>query len=320
MEKLNYQENDRLFPIPENEKNLQIIAAEHFIDVPMEGVRPGFNILEGLCFDRNGDLFVCNTPMGRIYKIDMKKKTVSLFMEMEGYYPSAIKIHKDGRLFITMAGSPEGGFILIASEKGEVLDRIIRGTGKMIDDMVFDKDGGFYFSDLAGTGDRKTAGVFYVEPDYKTVHPVVREGMIASNGIALNPAGDHLWVTEYGAGRLHYLGLAKDRYTVPDCESNIPYFFTGMEGPDSCCIDEDGNLYVAMCGQGRFLIFNQNGFPIGQILIPGREEGKMLKSTHPAIRPGTDEIYLCTADLLTGRSAVYKAGAYSRAFKSYQFQ
>ena len=50
---------------------------------------------------------------------------------------------------------------------------------------------------------------------------------------------------------------------------------------DSVCIDSDDNLYVAMYGQGRVLVFNKRGYPIGQILMPGRDEGKMLRSTHP---------------------------------------
>jgi lactonase len=33
--------------------------------------------------------------------------------------------------------------------------------------------------------------------------------------------------------------------------------------------DADGNLYVAIYGQGRVLVFNKNGLPIGQILLPG---------------------------------------------------
>lgn len=74
-----------------------------------------------------------------------------------------------------------------------------------------------------------------------------------------------------------------------------------------------------MCGQGRFLVFNPNGFPIGNILLPGREHGDMLKSTHAALRPGSDDIYLCSADLETGTSAIFVAKAYANAHRSYQF-
>jgi lactonase len=50
--------------------------------------------------------------------------------------------------------------------------------------------------------------------------------------------------------------------------------------------DADGNLYVAMYGQGRVLVFNGKGIPIGHILLPGRDSGHNLHSTNLAIKPG----------------------------------
>ena len=250
----------------------------------------------------------------------MQSGQVRLFTEICGYYPSAIKIHRDGRIFVTMAGSAEGGLVCVLSPEGDLLEKTVRGTGRMIDDIVFDSEGGFYLTDLGGTRADRSAGVLYVEPDLKTVHAVIEDGMVASNGIALAPDGRHLWVTEYGSSVLHYVGIGDDHYSVEPCDSFVPNHFSGLEGPDSCCIDADGNLYVAMCGQGRFLVFNPNGFPIGQILLPGREEGHMLKSTHPCLRPGTREVYLCSADLRTGESAIFVAEGFAEAYRSYQFQ
>jgi lactonase len=60
--------------------------------------------------------------------------------------------------------------------------------------------------------------------------------------------------------------------------------------------DNDGNLYVAMYGQGRVLAFNRNGIPIGQILLPGRDEGHNLESTSMAIKPDTNDFYMVTSD------------------------
>ena len=37
MEELRYRENDRFFPIPENEKDIPAIRAEHFIDIDEDG-------------------------------------------------------------------------------------------------------------------------------------------------------------------------------------------------------------------------------------------------------------------------------------------
>ena len=194
------------------------------------------------------------------------------------------------------------------------------GTGKMIDDMVFDDQGGFYFTDLAGTKADRSAGVFYVEPDYKTVHPVINDGMIATNGIVLDPSGRNLWVTEYGTALLHRFTLAEDRHTIEPAFSYTAYHFTGLEGPDSMHIDEDGDLYIAICGQARFMVFNANGFPIGQILLPGREKGEMEKSTHLAIRPGTNEAYMCSADLKRNVCSIFRARVFAKAYRSYQFQ
>lgn len=332
LNELRYRDDDQYFPIPEHEKHIPTVWAEKFMDIPANP--DGLNILEGMCFDRNGDLFFCNTPQCRIYKVDMGTKEISVFIDLlvetkklsvfidlpEHMMPSAVKIHKDGRLFVTMAGSDEGSLVAIISPEGKILDKILTGTGRMIDDMVFDQDGGFYCTDLGGDFNHKTAGILYVEPDYKTVHSVVQDGMIATNGISLDPDGKHLWVTEYGGGRLLRFTLGKNKYSIDIASSYVPYTFTGLEGPDSTIIDEDGNLYVAICGQGRFMVFSRNGFPIGQILIPGRECGEMCKSTHLAIRPGTNEAYMCTADLNRNLCAIYRAKVFARACRSYQFQ
>jgi lactonase len=48
--------------------------------------------------------------------------------------------------------------------------------------------------------------------------------------------------------------------------------------------DSDGNLYVAMYGQGRVLVFNKNGIPMGQVLLPGRDENCPLESPRVSVR------------------------------------
>lgn len=185
MEKLSYDPGYSHVPIPEHEKNIPAVTAEFFTEIPMDSVPRGLNILEGLCFDRNGSLYACHVPASKIYRID----------------------------------------------------------------MVFDHLGGFYFSDLGGSVDHPTAGVFYVEPDYRTVRPIIETGMVGTNGIALDPAEKGLWVTEFGVGRLHYIKLEEEPFSVRPLTAFVPYHFTGLDGPDSCCIDEDGNLYVALCGR-----------------------------------------------------------------------
>ncbi len=78
------------------------------------------------------------------------------------------------------------------------------------------------------------------------------------------------------------------------------------------------NLYVAMYSQGRVLVFNHNGMPIGQVLLPGRERGHNLRSTSLAIRPGTDEMLIVTNDWDGGEgSTIFRAQAFGKALPLY---
>lgn len=320
MELLTYRPGDRGFPLPENEKTLPTITAEHFLDVPMDGVTPGRNILEGLCFDRNGNLYFCCSPLGQIYFVNRKTRELSLFKEWKDTTIAAIKIHKNGDLYVAITVSPKGSVVVVVSPDGKIKETLPMPEGHRMDDLVFDDNGGFYLSDISGTLANRSAGIYYMEPDHRTIHAVVKDGMIATNGIALTRDKAHLWVTEYDTSTLHWLELSGDRMSLAPIHNYQPYHFTGVGGPDSITIDEDGNLYVSMTGQGRFLIFNENGYPIGNILIPGREEGHMLKSTHIVVDPFEPVAYMCSADLKTGRSALFRAGVYAKSFRSYQFQ
>ena len=51
------------------------------------------------------------------------------------------------------------------------------------------------------------------------------------------------------------------------------------------------------------LASNRNGIPIGQVLLPGRDEGHNLLSTSMAIRPGADDLYIVTSDGNGGQGA-----------------
>lgn len=86
-------------------------------------------------------------------------------------------------------------------------------------------------------------------------------------------------------------------------------------------IDEDGNLYVALYGQGRVLVLNPQARPIGQILIPGRDSGHFRCSTSLALKPSTRELYLLTNDGKRGLGAwVFRARGFAKALALYSHQ
>jgi lactonase len=91
--------------------------------------------------------------------------------------------------------------------------------------------------------------------------------------------------------------------------------------PDSMRADGDGTLYVAMIGQGRVLALNRNGIPIGQVLLPGRDEGHNLSSTSLAIKPGTNDFHVVTTDGKGGRgSTIFHAKGFAKALPLYSHQ
>ncbi len=304
-------------PLLAHEKGLQTVTAEPWVKISDEGLQ-----LEGLCFDREHNLFLCEVFGGKIFKVTLPEKEVEHVFTSEKENPASVKIHKDGRLFLSCLGDfIDSGSIVVTQTDGSALEEIISeiNTEYCVDDLVFDSKGGFYFTDFRGYSTNPLGGVYYVDPDYQTVTPIIQNTAVA-NGVALSTDESILWVTETNANRLHRIELLEDGKTIAPFGAKIPYYFTGHEGPDSCCIDSDDNLYVAMYGQGRVLVFNKYGHPIGQILLPGREKGHMLRSTHPAFIPGTDQLIICSNDMDNdGASWLFTARGFAKGHNSYQF-
>ncbi|WP_426704599.1 SMP-30/gluconolactonase/LRE family protein [Staphylococcus shinii] len=305
-------------PILAHEQGIQTITAEPWLEISDKGLQ-----LEGLCFDRNGDLILCEVFGGTIFHVALPDKKITRILNSHKENPAAVKIHKDGRLFVCYLGDfDSSGGIYAVDANGNKIQEIVSDieTEYCVDDLVFDSKGGFYFTDFRGYSTNPKGGVYYVSPDFQYITPVL-QNLAVANGVALSTDEKTLWVTETNANRLHRIDLLEDGVTIAPFGASIPYHFTGHEGPDSCCIDSDDNLYVAMYGQGRVLVFNKRGYPIGQVLIPGRDSGHMLRSTHPAFIPGTDQLIICSNDIENdGGSWIYTVKGFAKGHHSYQFQ
>jgi lactonase len=72
--------------------------------------------------------------------------------------------------------------------------------------------------------------------------------------------------------------------------------------------DEDANVYVAMDGQGRIMVFNPLAFPVVPAAWSRRRP--QLRSTSMVIRPGTDELLIFSNDGDKGQgSTIFEAKA-----------
>lgn len=291
-------------PIPPSERTLQTATAESWFKVSDEN-----HVLEGAIFDSNGNLLVCNVTDRRVLRLTADKQR-STIVTVKDFAPGGLALHKDGRLFIAALDLEKGlGTIIAVSPDGSGMETIIApNAGYLPNDLVFDDRGGFYFTDFKGTATNPAGGVYYASPDFRTITPVLPH-LAMANGVALSPDGKTLWATEFGRNLLHRIELA-DATTIAAIGAAIPYHFIGP-APDSMRTDADGNVYVAMYGQGRILAFNRNGIPIGQILLPGREQGKNLLSTSLAIRPGGKDLYAVTSNAAgTEGATIFHARAF----------
>lgn len=307
-------EGRQLQAVPAPEKDLPTVTAQLWMKVSDKGLQ-----LEGPSFDREGNLLFVEVFGGQVLKVDTQGK-LSVVVPKNDLGAAGLAIHKDGRLFVAGLGNFKNtGNLTVYNADGSGKKTVIPGSkNHLIDDLVFDSSGGFYFTDFKGTSTEPSGGVFYVPANGKTIVSILPKLAIA-NGIALSPDGKTLWVTEFATGLLHRIEL-KDATTIAPFGEAVVYRFNGPS-PDSMRVDEDGNLYVAMYSQGRVLVLNPNGTPIGQILIPGREDGHFLRSTSMAIKPGTNEVYLVTNDGNFGAgSAIFKTVGFAKALKLYSHQ
>ncbi len=277
-------------PIPPCEAALQTVTAEPWLALADQRI-----FLEGAVFDRAGNLLFVDMFSGRVLKVAPDKSiTTAVDKNKNAITPTGLAIHKDGRLFVAEVGDmATGGSIVAFSADGSGRKEIVApSAGYFPDDLVFDSAGGFYFVDLKSSSPEPTGGFYYAAPDGR-ITPILRN-LAAANGVALSPDGRTLWVTEYSRNTLHRVTLASAT-TVARVGTAIAYHFTGP-APDGLRVDADGNVYAAIFQQGRILVFNRNGLPIGQILVPGRDDGRYLLTTSMAFKPGTNEIYFVAND------------------------
>lgn len=305
------EELQSVVPLPVAEADLPTVEAVEYFKVSDDALQ-----LECPVFDANGDLLFCEVFGGRVYRLTPDKQ-LSVVLGKNELRPAGMEVHRNGRIYMAELGDfdSRGSVVSMAADGTDIQEIVPRDAEMLPDDLVFDENGGFYFTDFKGGSSQPDGGVYYVGPGGGKPVMVLPNLKIA-NGIGLSPDGKTLWVTELAGGKLHRVTLS-DATTIAPFGSVIAYTFTGA-GPDSLRVDSEGNVYVAIYGQGRVMVFNPQGLPIGQYVLPGRDEGHNLRSTSMVIRPGTDEMLFLTNDWDKGQgSTIFAATALAKAGPTY---
>lgn len=131
-------------------------------------------------------------------------------------------------------------------------------------DLVFDADGGFWFTDLGKGNDEwsHNGRLFYARPDGSKI-TLVRDGMISPNGIGLSPDGRMLHVAETRTSRVWCFDIdAPGQIRAPDdmwTPGKVLGPLPGYQMLDSLAIEADGRVCVATLVNGGITAFSLDG-------------------------------------------------------------
>jgi gluconolactonase len=141
-------------------------------------------------------------------------------------------------------------------------------------DLVFDADGGLWFTDLGKTRARDLdyGAVYYARPDGSSIVEVVQP-MLTPNGIGLSPDGKRLYVAETRAGRLWAWDiegpgtLRKQPFPSP-WGGTLMVDMSTYRLFDSLAVDAAGNVCVASLMEGGITVVSPGGGELEFIPMP----------------------------------------------------
>jgi gluconolactonase len=238
-------------------------------------ITSGLQFPEGpVCLD-DGTVLVVELRGGTLRRVlpDGSQQIVT----RTGGSPNGAAVGRDGKIYLCNNGGFEwhdvGGLVIPGNQSpdytggsiqtvdlatGEVSTLYRHGGGiplKGPNDIVFDREGGFWFTDQgkARERDRDRTGVFYALPDGSSIREVIFP-LETPNGIGLSPDQKRLYVAETITGRVFYWNLTgPGEIERNPWAANGGYLLAGIPGLqllDSMAVDAEGNVCVATLGNG----------------------------------------------------------------------
>lgn len=139
-------------------------------------------------------------------------------------------------------------------------------------DLVFDREGGFWFTDHGKNRprDRDRTGVFYAKADGSHIEEVIFP-LDGPNGIGLSPDEKTLYVAETPTGRLWAFDIAAPGKLQGGGRGNGGRMLAQIPDHhlfDSLAVDADGNVCVATIITGGITVHSADGKDVRLVPLP----------------------------------------------------
>ena len=141
-------------------------------------------------------------------------------------------------------------------------------------DLVFDRHGGFYFTDLGKRHQRHRdhGGLFYARPDGSSVKAIAYP-ILSSNGVGLSPDERTVYVADTEGARLWAFDVEAPGVLKPGAR-HAPHggrVIAGLPGRarfDSLAVTAAGNVAVATLNTGYVTVFSPDGALLYEVKMP----------------------------------------------------
>ncbi len=262
--------------------------------IDMKVLATGLRFPEGPVALNDGSVVLVEIARGTVTRVAPDGK-VSVIADLGGG-PNGLASGPDGALYVCNNGGfewhEEPGMLrpigTPASYSGGRIERVDPKTGasrvlydrcgdvklKGPNDIVFDRNGGFYFTDLGKTRhrDRDQGSVYYAKADGSHIVEVVHP-MLTPNGIGLSPNERTLYVAETEGARLWAFDIAEPgviaRRPFPSPNGGRFLFNeTGYHRFDSLAVDAEGNVCVATLVSGAITVVAPDGRLVRRVKTP----------------------------------------------------
>lgn len=258
-------------------------------------VATGLRFPEGPIALPSGDFLVVEIERGCLTRISPDGKVNPVAFTGGG--PNGAAIGPDGRCYICNNGGaswredshglrPIGpaadykvGSIERVDLRAGTVETLFTETNKgplrAPNDIVFDRQGGFWFTDL-GKGrhrDLDRGSVCYVPPDLSGAREVIFP-MLTPNGIGLSPGEDRLYVAETQTGRVWEFGIEAPgqikrlRWPASPNGGRCLHGSSGYCLFDSLAVDGAGQVCVATIGTPGLTVIPPHGGEARHIPLP----------------------------------------------------